>query len=191
MKKAAALLVTLLALGTFCVSQAQGEQATAELVDAQGDSVGTATLTPVENGVRIQVDISGFTAAAAGEHGFHIHQTGQCTPDFMAAGEHFNPTDAQHGLLNPEGPHAGDLPNLRVDADGNASYGVTTDLVTLEEGERSLFDADGSAFILHTNPDDYVTDPGGTSGDRLACGVIVMGQGGASGETGGAETGGN
>jgi Cu-Zn family superoxide dismutase len=144
----------------------------------------------VEDGVQIQTLIEGFDTAvtdeARGEHGLHIHETGECTaPDFSSAGGHFNPTDAEHGLLQPDGPHAGDLPNIWIEADGSADYTVTTNLITLEPGDgqrpaqmgdRSLFDSDGSAVVLHAGPDDYITDPAGDSGDRLACGVIVPNQ---------------
>lgn len=144
------------------------------LLDAEGNSVGDATFTETDEGVMIQVTLREFTAAAEGEHGIHIHTTGACTPDFQAAGGHFNPTDAQHGLENSAGPHAGDLPNLEVDADGNAIYEATDTMITLGNGEGSLFDEDGSALVIHSGPDDMVTDPSGDSGDRIACGVIEM-----------------
>ena len=152
----------------------QNQGARADIMDAQGNMVGTATFSMGENGVEVGVELSGFSDASEGEHGIHIHQTGECQPDFEAAGSHFNPTDANHGFLSPDGPHAGDLPNIRVDAEGNASYQTTTNLVTLGDGERSLFDSDGSALIIHAQPDDYLTDPGGGSGDRIACGVIMQ-----------------
>jgi Cu-Zn family superoxide dismutase len=144
------------------------------LIDVAGNPVGDASFTETEEGVLIQVTLREFTVAAEGEHGIHIHATGACTPDFQAAGDHFNPTDAQHGLENPAGPHAGDLPNIVVDADGNAIYETTSTLITLGDGAGSLFDADGSALVLHAGADDLVTDPAGDSGDRLACGVIEM-----------------
>jgi Cu-Zn family superoxide dismutase len=165
--------------GLLWVSLAQDQQsgsengATAELRDAQGNNVGTASLSTVEGGaVRLQVELDGFEAASTGEHGIHIHETGSCEPDFKAAGGHFNPTGNQHGLLSRDGPHAGDLPNIRIEEDGSADYQVTTLLVTLGEGDNSLFDDDGSAIVIHADPDDLVTDPSGGSGDRIACGVI-------------------
>lgn len=158
-----------------------GPDATAELLDSEGNRVGTVEFTSGEDGVHIQTLVEGFDAAvtddARGEHGLHIHETGACTaPDFTSAGGHFNPTDAGHGLLNPDGPHAGDLPNIWIEADGSADYTVTTDLISLEPGDRSVFDSDGSAVVIHSGPDDYLTDPSGDSGDRLACGVIVPNQ---------------
>ena len=155
-----------------------GAGTTTQLQDVQGNTVGDATFTPTPDGLQVQVNLTGFAAASQGEHGLHIHQVGQCEPPFESAGDHFNPTGAEHGFLSPNGPHVGDLPNIQVDADGNASYTVTTGLVTLAQGQRSLNDQDGSALILHSGPDDYHTNPSGNSGDRIACGVITQGQGG-------------
>lgn len=135
---------------------------------------GDASFTETDEGVEIQVTPREFMAAADGKHGLYIHTTGACTPDFSAAGGHFNPTGAEHGLENPNGPHAGDLPNLTVDADGNAMYQEMNTIITLEEGETALMDADGSALVIHAGPDDMMTDPSGESGDRIACGVIEM-----------------
>jgi Cu-Zn family superoxide dismutase len=157
------------ATGIFTAPMAQ-----TTLVDVEGNPVGDASFTETEEGVLIQVTLREFTAAADGEHGLHIHTTGACTPDFQAAGGHFNPTDAMHGMENPAGPHAGDLPNIPVDADGNAIYEATSTMITLGDGENSLFDEDGSALVLHAGADDMVTDPAGDSGDRIACGVIEM-----------------
>ncbi|RIK56265.1 MAG: superoxide dismutase [Chloroflexi bacterium] len=152
--------------------------ATAELQNATGDTVGTATFTQAGDGpVQIHVEVTGLTDAQPGPHGIHIHETGACTPDFAAAGGHFNPTGAQHGLDNANGPHAGDLPNIEFADDGSATYDTTTDLITLGEGDSSLFDADGSALVIHADADDQMTDPSGNSGDRIACGVIMQGAG--------------
>jgi Cu-Zn family superoxide dismutase len=107
-------------------------------------------------------------------HGIHFHAVGRCDPpDFMSAGDHFNPTNRQHGQRNPQGPHAGDLPNLTVEANGTATYQATNALVTLGPGANSLLDADGSALVIHADPDDDVTDPAGNSGGRIACAVIA------------------
>jgi superoxide dismutase, Cu-Zn family len=145
--------------------------ATAQLLDAQGQQVGTATLEEGEGGVRIDLDLTGLPA---GTHGFHIHQTGECTPpDFSSAGGHFNPTNAQHGLENPQGPHAGDMQNFDVNDDGSARFATDNDRVTLSPGTNSLLDTDGSALVIHAVADDNVTDPSGNSGDRIACGVIT------------------
>lgn len=164
----------MLALGAG-VALAQGGEATAtaDLEDADGNPVGTAEFVEGPNGVTITVNLQqGQDAVEPGEHGIHIHETGDITPDFEAAGEHFNPTNAQHGFNNPEGPHAGDLENIFVNEDGSASYTTTNSRITLSGGERSILDSDGSALVIHSAADDYETDPSGESGDRVAAGVI-------------------
>jgi len=106
-----------------------------------------------------------------GWRGFHLHETGGCGPDFSAAGGHFAPRGNAHGLLNPEGPHAGDLPNLGVAEDGSAQAEFFTDRVSLSpDVENTLMDADGSAVVIHANPDSHEADA--VTGDRIACGVI-------------------
>ena len=149
--------------------------ATATLRDRAGIVVGQATFTQLNEGVQVRVEVSGFREAAPGGHGIHFHQVGRCTPDFAVAGHHFNPTMKEHGLSNPNGPHAGDLPNIDIDADGNATYSVTTPLVNLASGPTALLAADGSAILIHSLPDDQVTDPDGRSGERIACGVLTAG----------------
>jgi superoxide dismutase, Cu-Zn family len=148
--------------------------ATAEIKDAEGKVVGSATLTANgESGVNVQVRVQGFGAAAAGEHGIHIHAVGVCeAPQFTTAGGHFNPESKKHGRNNPEGSHAGDLPNL-VMADGSALYTTVVPGISLDgSGANSIFDADGSAVVIHAGPDDMATDPAGNSGARIACGVL-------------------
>lgn len=146
--------------------------ATAELKDKDGAVVGTATLTEQGSGVRVVLTASKLPA---GQHGWHIHTIGKCEPaDFTGAGAHFNPDTKQHGAQNPQGPHAGDLGNLTAAADGSARADVVAK-VTLATGATSLFDADGSAIVIHANPDDEKTDPTGNSGGRIACGVVKAG----------------
>ena len=148
-------------------------RATAELRNAQNEVVGTATLEETGTAVRIDLEI---TNLPEGTLAFHIHETGECSPpDFTSAGGHFNPTGAQHGMENPEGPHAGDMPNIEVAADGTASVTVENDMITLSEGPNSVLDADGSALMIHSGADDYVSDPAGDAGSRIACGVITSG----------------
>jgi Cu-Zn family superoxide dismutase len=106
---------------------------------------------------------------------------GRCEPPtFQSAGGHFNPLGKKHGLENPEGAHGGDLPDLEVDASGRIEYVVVTDRVALAPGPTSVFDADGSAVVIHARADDQRTDPSGNSGERLLCGQLVTGPGGAS-----------
>jgi len=146
------------------------DTASAVLKDASGKEVGAATLTDTPSGVLISLDL---TAVPPGEHGFHVHTTGKCEPpDFKSAGPHFNPDQTKHGFMTPEGPHAGDLPNLHVPADGKLQVEVLEPNVTLS-GEAPLLDADGSALVIHAGADDYKTDPAGNSGNRIACGVIT------------------
>lgn len=143
--------------------------ATAELKNQKGKKVGTATLRQTPNGVVITLKTSGLPA---GEHAMHIHETGKCEAPFKTAGGHFNPKGHQHGIENPKGKHAGDLPNLHLPKRGELQVTVFTDGVTLTPGASSVFDADGSAIVIHAGKDDYTTDPTGDAGDRIACGVI-------------------
>jgi len=146
------------------------DTASAVLRDASGKEVGAATFTVTPSGVLISLDL---TAVPPGEHGFHVHTIGKCEPpDFKSAGPHFNPDQTKHGFMTPEGPHAGDLPNLHVPADGKLQVEVLEPNVTLS-GEAPLLDADGSALVIHAGADDYKTDPAGNSGNRIACGVIT------------------
>jgi Cu-Zn family superoxide dismutase len=106
-------------------------------------------------------------------HGTHLHATGRCDPPgFTTAGGHLNPAARQHGLRNPAGPHLGDLPNLTVAANGTGRMEATI-AATLTPGQAPLFDADGTALVVHAGPDDMVTDPAGNSGARIACTVIA------------------
>ena len=153
------------------VVMARSVHASATLIDATGSPVGWVGL--VEDGsgvVHVNLHVEGMTP---GLHGVHIHAVGACSPTFAAAGGHYNPLGHQHGLDNPEGAHAGDLPNLSVNVAGVGHLDATSDRVTIAPGPATLVDADGSAFIVHANPDDQVTDAGnGGSGARIACGVI-------------------
>ncbi len=174
------LLVLLVVLSVAVVGAsaqaANPPSALAELRDSKGKVVGSATLTTMSNGaVKVQATVAGL-AGTAGAHGLHLHAVGSCSPDFNAAAGHFNPTGAQHGLSNSAGPHAGDLPNLTLAADGRARYEANAERVPLANGAaNSLFDADGSAVVIHAGPDDNVSNPAGNSGARIACGVIEAG----------------
>ena len=99
---------------------------------------------------------------------------GKCEPPFTSAGGHFNPAGKKHGMEAKEGAHAGDMPNLYVPANGELTVDVANHMVTLAKGQpNSVFDADGSAIIIHAGADDYKSDPTGNAGDRIACGVIT------------------
>jgi superoxide dismutase, Cu-Zn family len=139
---------------------------------ASGVRHGTLTLEPTAAGVRIS---GALTDLPPGAHGIHFHQVGRCdAPAFATAGAHVNPTGAEHGLENPRGPHAGDLPNVFANAAGQMVVDVATPRVTLSSDRPSgVFDADGTALVIHADRDDQRTDPAGNSGGRIACGVIT------------------
>lgn len=167
--------IALLMMALIGIAGAQGTNATAQLEDSNGNPVGSAEFVEGPNGLTITVNLQpGQQAVTPGEHGIHIHRVGSITPDFEAAGEHFNPTNAQHGFNNPQGPHGGDIENIIVNEDGSASYQTVAPLLTLSGGENALLDSDGSALVIHQNADDYQTDPSGESGDRVAAGVIRL-----------------
>ena len=149
-------------------------RASATLVDAGGRDVGTVQLAEQPAG---RVALTGtLHDLPPGPHGIHLHAVGQCdgAASFASAGAHFNPAARKHGLDEPEGPPAGDLPMVVVAADGRATLNATTDRVTLGDGPTSLLDADGSALVLHAAADDQRTDPSGNSGARIACGVVKL-----------------
>lgn len=147
-------------------------QATAELVDSAGNRVGEVTLREAPgNGVILDIRVRGLSE---GVHAVHIHETGRCEPpSFDSAGGHYAPQGSQHGFLHAGGAHGGDLPNLHVPASGELVTERLAAGVTLKEGEpNSLFDADGSAIVIHAAADDYETQPSGDSGDPIICGVV-------------------
>ncbi len=140
------------------------------LLNAQGQTVGSAVFSSAPNWVRINVNVVGL---APGVHGIHIHETGRCdAPDFTSAGGHLNPTGREHGLENPQGPHLGDLPNLTVGADGRGDAEFVNPRITLTPGTNSIFRPGGTALVIHATADDQRTSPSGNSGARIACGVI-------------------
>src|SRR5207302_9924426 len=130
--------------------------AKAELKDAGGKDVGTAELTQTPAGVLMKLSLIGLPP---GELGFHVHAVGKCEPPFESAGAHFNPGNKHHGMLAGEG-HAGDMPNLHVPAGGALEVEVVNAAITLQKGTpTSVFDADGSAVVIHAGKDDYKSDP--------------------------------
>lgn len=171
MKKTCRIIGGVIALAMLAAAPVAAQTAKAELRNAKGTSVGTVDLTETPAGVLLHIVLKGMPQ---GTHGIHIHAVGKCEgADFASAGGHFNPAGHKHGLMNPAGAHAGDLPNLYVPASGMLMAEVLAAQVTLKAGQsNSLFDRDGSAVVIHDKADDYKTDPAGDSGSRIACGVI-------------------
>lgn len=126
---------------------------------------GTVTFTKVPGGIKIVADLEGLKP---GEHGFHIHEFGDCGDKGSAAGGHFNPTGHKHG--GPDSPerHLGDLGNIVADKKGHGHYERVDKLIALE-GEYSII---GRSVIIHADPDDFTSQPAGNSGDRIGCGII-------------------
>ena len=142
-----------------------------DIKDAKGASIGMAMISAKDGGIAIDLDVKGLTP---GEHAIHIHSVAKCEgPGFTTAGPHFNPATKKHGLQSPEGPHAGDMMNFTVAANGTAKATVTNKAVTMADGANSIYANGGTALMIHATADDGKTDPGGAAGDRIACGVIV------------------
>jgi Cu-Zn family superoxide dismutase len=155
-------------LVTGCVSRPAEPSARAQVRDATGQLLGTLDLLQAGATTHLRGALQGLTP---GVHALHVHQVGRCEPPFTSAGGHFNPDNVPHGRETAGGGHAGDLPNVQVDAAGT----VRIDAVVRAplRGERGMLDADGAAVVLHAQADDERTDPAGNAGDRIACGVIA------------------
>jgi superoxide dismutase, Cu-Zn family len=170
------LSIALTATACSSVQRARNSVAAATVVmyNASGTPIGTAQISQDGSGT-VSVDIASISLPA-GQHGIHFHDVGKCdgttTPPFSTAGGHYNPMAKEHGLQNPNGPHAGDNPNITIPASGIGAVSFTTNRVSLTPGPTSLRDADGSALVIHAGADDQVSNPAGNSGARIACGVV-------------------
>jgi Cu-Zn family superoxide dismutase len=169
MKKAITFLF-LVASGAFVAAQGSMMK-TVQMHDGEGKSVGSIMLSPSPKGVSMMLHLTGLPA---GVHAIHVHQVAKCEgPGFTTAGGHFNPAMKHHGLENPEGPHAGDIPNFTVDASGSATATIVAPGVSLGDGENSMLAGAGTAIVIHAGPDDNKSDPAGNAGGRIACGVVL------------------
>ena len=153
-----------------CAAVSSSPSATARLEPTRGNST-QGTVRFVQNGaaVRVSGEISGLKPGS--EHGFHIHEKGDCSSgDGNSAGGHFNPTGTPHGRHGQGPHHTGDLPSLRADGNGVATFNFESRSIAIGAGPTNIV---GRGLIVHANPDDFVTQPTGNAGGRLACAVIV------------------
>ena len=137
-----------------------------DILGLDGRVVGALELRDAPRGLLVRARVEGLSAGA---HGFHLHETGRCEPPFESAGGHHSPADRAHGFFSADGAHAGDLPNLYVGGESAAETEAYASGLSIGE----LLDEDGSALVIHAGPDDYVTDPAGAAGSRVACAAIV------------------
>lgn len=156
----------LFALAAMSASAQMSMRASATLQDATGQVVGEVSLTEGAYGTLVQASLRGIPP---GVHAFHVHAVGMCEPPFTSAGGHYNPVGSNHGFMDQDGMHAGDLPNVHVPSSGELEFEAFASRVRLD---AALFDSDGAAIVMHQGPDDYKSDPAGDAGPRIACGVI-------------------
>lgn len=131
-------------------------------------TTGKVTFTALDHGVRVAGEVRGLTP---GEHGFHIHEKGDCGDNGNASGGHFNPAGGTHGKFGAAGSHAGELPSLVAGADGVARFSVDVHSISLADGTAN--NVVGRALVVHRDRDDYTSQPAGNSGPRIACAVIA------------------
>ncbi len=143
---------------------------TLEFKDQKGKAVGTVLLVDTPHGLLLRGSLTGLLP---GTHAIHFHEIGQCEPPFKSSGGHFNPSKKEHGMMDPAGMHAGDLPNLVIPKNGKLDFELFAIGLTLADGPNTVLDADGTALVIHARADDYKSQPAGDAGDRIACAVIA------------------
>jgi len=169
--------ITLTAISSQAISKpAVTAEASAKIINNAGEEIGNVNLQQGPRGVLIKISVKGLPP---GKHGMHFHAVGSCTPlkSFKGAGGHIMPKNLPHGFFHPDGPHAGNLPNLIVTSDGTAEVELYTNLLMLDKGPGAMLDSDGSSLIIHINEDDHFTQPIGGSGGRIGCAVIKSSSG--------------
>ncbi|MYL21142.1 superoxide dismutase family protein [Halobacillus litoralis] len=142
------------------------------MYNKDNDKIGTAVLTEQPEGVQVKLKVEGLEP---GMHGIAVHEFPKCeAPEFKTAGNHFNPTSKEHGLMNPKGAHVGDMPNVEADPSGMIDVEVMLPQAKLKENQKSLLRQEGTSLIIQSGPDDGMTQPAGDAGERVACGVITL-----------------
>ena len=164
------VFAVVLAAGPVTAAEFSGMKS--DVINNEGKTIGTFTLAGTNRGIVGRLELTAG-ALKPGWHAIHFHSVGDCsdTAKFENAKDHINLRHRQHGLLNRKGTESGDLPNVFALADGSVHAEISSQMVSLR-GKRTLLDADGSALVIHANADDYMTQPTGGSGDRVACSVI-------------------
>ena len=154
---------------------AGAQDLTVDVIGNDGSTIGSIAATQGPHGVVLRAEFQ-EGALAPGWHGIHVHAVGDCSDhaEFQHSGGHVNPGGTEHGFLNPAGPHPSDLPNIFAHADGSSHAEILVVGVSLSGGEVELLDADGSAVVVHANPDDHLTQPIGGAGPRVGCAVLVQ-----------------
>ena len=162
-------------LFVFVASCSKGNVTTIniEMINANSESIGQIKLSEMTDGVELDIQLEGLPP---GGHGIHFHEKGICeAPDFVTAGSHLNPNGNEHGLMNPEGAHLGDLTNIEADDQGKVSVQLKSNM-TLNDEKNTLLPMTGTAIVIHKNPDDGISQPAGGAGERIACGIVSQGE---------------
>lgn len=164
------MVILLILFVSSCQGTDDRSARTVDMYNSSGDVIGTAKLTEQPDGVQVKLKLEGLKP---GLHGIHVHEFPSCKgPEFKSAGSHYNPDGKKHGLMNQDGAHLGDLPNIEADGDGLADAELMLPDATLMEGKKSLLREEGTSLVIDQKQDDGVSQPSGNSGPRVACGEI-------------------